>query len=378
MPRPRSSASRRGSRPSCAPARSTPNSSRWSAARACTPCARRPAAPTSTNAGRTARPPSSSAASSAPGAATSARSTPASPPNWTATNRAGSPRACRRWGCGTPRSTGVARDDLPDGGAWLYAETVRQIHALNPNTGVELLAPDFNGVPELLERGLRVASGGVRAQRRNGAADLQADPARVPLPAQPRRHHRRARLRPGHQEQPDPGHGRDPRRGAHRAGRPARGRLRHRHHHPVPAPVAAPPPGGPVGASRRVRRVHARSPRASDSPACWPVRWCARPTGRAGSYEQAARGAGRPPRHPYPDPMAKSRKPAQTKAAKAEAKAARKAASKQRRSQLWQAFQIQRKEDKRLLPYMVGRVRHDRCGLGGRWASSPAVHHLTC
>ena len=47
--------------------------------------------------------------------------------------------------------TGVARDDLPDGGAWLYAETVRQIHALNPGTGVELLAPDFNGIPELLE-----------------------------------------------------------------------------------------------------------------------------------------------------------------------------------------------------------------------------------
>ena len=39
--------------------------------------------------------------------------------------------------------TGVARDDLPDGGAWLYAETVRQIHALNPGTGVELLIPDF-------------------------------------------------------------------------------------------------------------------------------------------------------------------------------------------------------------------------------------------
>lgn len=40
--------------------------------------------------------------------------------------------------------TGVARDDLPDGGAWLYAETVRQIHAANPGTGVELLIPDFN------------------------------------------------------------------------------------------------------------------------------------------------------------------------------------------------------------------------------------------
>ena len=47
--------------------------------------------------------------------------------------------------------TGVARDDLPDGGAWLYAETVRQIHALNPGTGVELLIPDFNATPALLE-----------------------------------------------------------------------------------------------------------------------------------------------------------------------------------------------------------------------------------
>ncbi|WP_053720005.1 lipoyl synthase [Saccharothrix sp. NRRL B-16348] len=46
--------------------------------------------------------------------------------------------------------TGVARDDLEDGGAWLYAETVRQIHAMNPGTGVELLIPDFNAVPEQL------------------------------------------------------------------------------------------------------------------------------------------------------------------------------------------------------------------------------------
>jgi lipoic acid synthetase len=47
--------------------------------------------------------------------------------------------------------TGVARDDLPDGGAWLYAETVRAIHELNPGTGVENLVPDFNGRPELLD-----------------------------------------------------------------------------------------------------------------------------------------------------------------------------------------------------------------------------------
>jgi lipoyl synthase len=48
--------------------------------------------------------------------------------------------------------TGVARDDLDDGGAWLYAETVRAIHELNRDTGVENLIPDFNGIPDLLEQ----------------------------------------------------------------------------------------------------------------------------------------------------------------------------------------------------------------------------------
>ncbi|HTM85616.1 MAG TPA: lipoyl synthase [Mycobacterium sp.] len=46
--------------------------------------------------------------------------------------------------------TGVTRDDLPDEGVWLYAETVRAIKRLNPETGVELLIPDFSGKPELL------------------------------------------------------------------------------------------------------------------------------------------------------------------------------------------------------------------------------------
>ena len=44
--------------------------------------------------------------------------------------------------------TGVARDDLDDNGAWLYAETVRQIHAAVPGCGVELLVPDFNAEPD--------------------------------------------------------------------------------------------------------------------------------------------------------------------------------------------------------------------------------------
>ncbi|GAA3945466.1 lipoyl synthase [Microbacterium soli] len=46
--------------------------------------------------------------------------------------------------------TSVARDDLADTGAWLNAETVRQIHKQNPNTGVELLANDHSGKPEFL------------------------------------------------------------------------------------------------------------------------------------------------------------------------------------------------------------------------------------
>ncbi len=47
--------------------------------------------------------------------------------------------------------TGVTRDDLADEGAWLYSETVRRVHAVNPGVGVELLAPDFSGKPDLLQ-----------------------------------------------------------------------------------------------------------------------------------------------------------------------------------------------------------------------------------
>jgi lipoic acid synthetase len=46
--------------------------------------------------------------------------------------------------------TGVARDDLPDGAAWLYAETCRQIHLTVTGCGVELLIPDFNAGEEQL------------------------------------------------------------------------------------------------------------------------------------------------------------------------------------------------------------------------------------
>ncbi|HUW87688.1 MAG TPA: lipoyl synthase [Candidatus Paceibacterota bacterium] len=48
--------------------------------------------------------------------------------------------------------TGVARDDLDDEGAWLYAETIRLVHEVNPDCGVEMLAPDFSGHAHLLNQ----------------------------------------------------------------------------------------------------------------------------------------------------------------------------------------------------------------------------------
>jgi len=48
--------------------------------------------------------------------------------------------------------TGVTRDDLEDEGAWLYAETIRVVHEMNPGVGVEMLAPDFSGNPTLLNQ----------------------------------------------------------------------------------------------------------------------------------------------------------------------------------------------------------------------------------
>lgn len=48
--------------------------------------------------------------------------------------------------------TSVDRDDLPDGGASFWAETIKQIKALNPTTTIEVLIPDFNGNQELVKQ----------------------------------------------------------------------------------------------------------------------------------------------------------------------------------------------------------------------------------
>ena len=41
--------------------------------------------------------------------------------------------------------TSVARDDLPDGGAHIFADTIRRLRDSAPGMGVEVLIPDFNG-----------------------------------------------------------------------------------------------------------------------------------------------------------------------------------------------------------------------------------------
>ena len=151
----------------------------WCSARACTRSARRPAAPTSTSAGRTARPRSSSAATSAPAAATSARSTPASRPSSTATSRAGSPSPSRRWACGTPRSPASPATTCPTAARGCTPRRSARSTSCNPATGVELLIPDFNADPEQLAEVFGAAPGGPGAQRRDRAAHLQADPARL-------------------------------------------------------------------------------------------------------------------------------------------------------------------------------------------------------
>ncbi len=60
--------------------------------------------------------------------------------------------AVARMGLNFAVITGVARDDLDDGGAWLFAESVRQVRELLPTCGVEVLIPDFHGKAEALRQ----------------------------------------------------------------------------------------------------------------------------------------------------------------------------------------------------------------------------------
>lgn len=48
--------------------------------------------------------------------------------------------------------TSVDRDDLEDGGASIWAETIKQVKLINPNTTIEVLIPDFKGDVSLVQQ----------------------------------------------------------------------------------------------------------------------------------------------------------------------------------------------------------------------------------
>ena len=77
--------------------------------------------------------------------------------------------------------TGVARDDQPDGAAGLYAETIRQIHAAQPQHRRRDPAARLRRQARARRPGLRRPARGVRPQPRDRAAHLQADPPRLHL-----------------------------------------------------------------------------------------------------------------------------------------------------------------------------------------------------
>ncbi|MBP1704427.1 MAG: lipoic acid synthetase [Chloroflexi bacterium] len=78
--------------------------------------------------------------------------------------------------------TSVARDDLADGGASVFAETIRRVRAASPATGIEVLVPDFDGeeaplgivvaaAPDLLDHNLETVERLQRQVRRRARYD---------------------------------------------------------------------------------------------------------------------------------------------------------------------------------------------------------------
>ena len=210
----------------------------------------------------------------------------------------------QRWACATRRSPAWPATTSTTRVPGCTPRPSAQIHAAIPGCGVELLTPDFSGDPDLLAPGVRRRARGLRAQPRDGAADLPADPARLPLRALargPREAHEaglvtKSNLILGLGETRD--------EVAHALAGPARRRLRPRHDHPVPASVAAAPPGRALGqaggvrraarrgAGDRLRRRHVRPAGALLVPGRSALR--RRPSRRADGRPAASRSLARP------------------------------------------------------------------------------------
>ncbi len=69
--------------------------------------------------------------------------------------------------------TSVDRDDLPDGGASIFADTIRETRAKLPECRIEVLIPDFQGDEAALHTVLDARPGRPQSQHRNSAAPVQ-------------------------------------------------------------------------------------------------------------------------------------------------------------------------------------------------------------
>ena len=77
--------------------------------------------------------------------------------------------------------TMVARDDLPDGGAGIIAETIRQVRLTSPGTSIEVLISDLNGARGGHSDRGRGAARDPEPQRRDGPATAARRPTPRPL-----------------------------------------------------------------------------------------------------------------------------------------------------------------------------------------------------
>ena len=107
--------------------------------------------------------------------------------------------------------TGVARDDLPDGGARIWAATIRAVRDAVPGCGVEVLPTDFKGgerdIATVIEAEPDVFAHNLETVRRLHdrirpafGYDRSLDVLRIA---------KRLRAGPDHEVEPHPGHGRD-------------------------------------------------------------------------------------------------------------------------------------------------------------------------
>ncbi len=174
--------------------------------------------------------------------------------------------------------TSVARDDLPDGGASVFAETIRQMRGTSPGMGIEVLIPDFNGDDDGPAGRDGGQAGHPQPQPRDRPAPPEAGPqagSLGPDAAGPRSRQDDGpgdRLPGPHQELADGRPGRGAGRAARGLRRPARRGLRHPDHRAVPAAVAPAPATRALLPPRRVRRDEGRRRSRSASGTSNPAR----------------------------------------------------------------------------------------------------------